>query len=181
MPMSTTTTEAPFTPRKEALELLLEAHEHLRHFAELATRLGHSRGVPPTELSQSASRIIRYFTLGLPLHLEDEDDSLLPHLLATAPPLEALQALWELSRQHEALERVVDELVPLWGTVRDRPEQHLALSEKLVVGGRRLQVLLEEHLSLEEQRLFPLARARLSEETLQRIAREILDRRGQLA
>jgi hemerythrin-like domain-containing protein len=172
-------TRSPHTP--DALQLLLEGHKHFRAFAALAAQLGKAEDKSPLELAEDASRVIRYFTLGLPLHIEDEDYALVPHLFATSLPPEMIKHLWELGRQHEELEQMVDELVPVWAAVRDTPERHPELAGRLLTQGRRLLALVEEHLHLEEQQLFPLIRERLSPETLAVIGQEILDRRGQLS
>jgi hemerythrin-like domain-containing protein len=177
--LTPSTTKASHTP--DALQLLLESHKHIRTFAALAAQLGEPAGKSPAELAETASRVIRYFTLGLPLHVEDEDYALVPHLFATSLPPEMLKAMWEIGRQHEELELVVDELVPVWATLRDMPERHAELARHLRVEGARLQQLVEEHLTLEEQQLFPLIQERLSPETLAVIGQEILDRRGQLS
>jgi hemerythrin-like domain-containing protein len=174
-----TPSKAPHTP--DALQLLLESHKHIRTFAAQAAQLGQAQGQSPAQLSESASRIIRYFTLGLPLHIEDEDYALVPHLFATRLPTEMIKHLWEIGRQHEELEQLVDELVPSWAAVRDTPERHAELAHRLTVQGRRLLALVEDHLTLEEQQLFPLIRSRLTPETLAVLGQEILDRRGQLS
>ena len=165
----------------DALQLLEDSHRHIRAAAALAAQLGQARGKSPAELAETASRVLRYFTLGLPMHIEDEDYTLVPHLFATSLPAEMMKHLWELGRQHEELEQRVDELVPLWAALRDNPERHFELADRLTFQGRRLQALLEDHLTLEEQQLFPLIRERLSPETLSAIGQEILDRRGQLS
>ncbi|MDY7228841.1 hemerythrin domain-containing protein [Hyalangium rubrum] len=165
----------------DPLQLLLESHQQMRKFAALAAQLGKARGKQPAELSEAASQIIRYFTLGMPMHAEDEDYSLAPRLFDVTLPPEVIKGLWEMARQHEDLERAVDELLPAWVAVRDTPERHRELAAYLTLGGRQLMSQVEEHLSMEEQRLFPLIRERLDEETLAVIAMEILDRRGQLA
>jgi hemerythrin-like domain-containing protein len=177
--LTPTTTKAQHTP--DALQLLLESHKHIRTFASLAAQLGQAGDKPPAELAETASRVIRYFTLGLPLHVEDEDYALVPHLFATSLPPEMLKHMWEIGRQHEELELLVDELVPVWATVRDTPARHAEVATLLSAEGGRLLELVEEHLSLEEQQLFPLIRERLAPETLAVIGQEILERRGQLS
>ncbi|HEX8706330.1 MAG TPA: hemerythrin domain-containing protein [Myxococcaceae bacterium] len=173
------THKALHTP--DALQLLLDSHRHIRASASLASQLGQARDRSSAELAETASRVIRYFTLGLPMHIEDEDYALVPHLFATSLPPEMMRHLWEMGRQHEELELMVDELLPLWATVRDTPERHPELADRLTMQGRKLQALLEDHLTLEEQQLFPLIRERLTPETLSVIGQEILDRRGQLS
>lgn len=178
---SASTATAPSLPTADALQLLLDSHRQIRKFAAQAAQLGQSAGREATELSETASRVIRFFTLGLPLHAEDEDYSLAPRLFDITLPPEVIKALWDMGRQHEELEQLVDELVPAWATLRDTPERHRELAALLTLGGRQLVSMVEAHLAMEEQHLFPLIRERLDAETLATIAMEILDRRGRLA
>lgn len=174
-----TVPQLPHTP--DALQLLLEGHRHMRAAAALAVQLGQARDQTPEQLAETASRVLRYFTLALPMHIEDEDYALVPHLFATSLPAEMMRHLWEMGRQHEELEQLVDELVPLWAMVRDTPERHAAVADKLSRMGRQLQAQLEDHLTLEELHLFPLIRERLEPQALAAIGQQMLDRRGQLS
>jgi hemerythrin-like domain-containing protein len=143
-------------------------------------QLGHAQDAAPAELSLIAARVTRYFTLGLPQHIEDEDYTVLPCLFTTTLAPDQLQLLWELGHQHEEIEQLVERLVPLWATVRDTPQRYAELAEPLAKGGRQLLMLMEEHLTLEEQTLFPLIRSRFSQATLLKLATDIADRRRQL-
>lgn len=174
-------TAAPHSsPRRDALHLLLDSHEQIRRHTALAVLLGHAQAVERTARAVTASRLIHFFSLGLALHLEEEDSTLVPHLFAAGLPEEAHPHLWEMGRQHEELEQRVDELLPLWALVRDSPERYPEVAGRLAEGGRRLADLMEEHLGLEERHVFPLARSLLSPETLAALAVEMRERRGRL-
>jgi iron-sulfur cluster repair protein YtfE (RIC family) len=166
--------------KQDVLELMREAHEHIRSFTALAVQLGHAEDVPPARLSETASRLIRFFMLSLPRHFEDEDHVLVPRLFTTTLSLEMVEHLWAAGRQHEEIEQLVERLVPLWTAVRDTPEHYPELTERLATGGRNLMKLMEVHLMQEEQYLFPLIRSRLTREVLSELATRILDRQGQL-
>jgi hypothetical protein len=71
-------------PQKEIsdiVDLLLECHERIRSFIGLAGRLANCGPVSDTEVSDAAARVVRYFSESLPLHVADEEESILPRLL----------------------------------------------------------------------------------------------------
>jgi hemerythrin-like domain-containing protein len=167
--------------KKDILELLFEGHEDIRSFTALALQLGHTRDASLSALSSAATRVIRFFTLELPVHTEAEDHGLVPLLFSTSLPQELLQFLWMTGRQQEELERLVDRLMPSWIALRDTPERYAELAGSLARGGRQLQLLMEEHLSMEEQILFPFTRARFSQARLMELAQELTHRRSPLS
>lgn len=160
--------------QRDVLQLLLASQERIRSFTALAIQLGHAQDASPSELSGTAARVIRYFTQQLPQHFEAEDFAVLPRLFTTTIPAEMMQHLWALKLQSVAIERTLDELVPLWSALRDAPERYAELAEPLARGGRQLLLLMEVHIHLEEQYLFPLVRACLPQEMLEELAAEVL-------
>lgn len=162
------------TEQRDVLQLLLASQERIRHFTALALRLGHAQGATPAELSGTAARVARYFTQRLPQHFEAEDFALLPRLFTTTISPEMMRHLWGLKLQHEAIEQALRKLVPLWLTLRDSPERYGELAESLAQGSQQLMLLVEVHLHLEEQYLFPLVRTCLPPEALEELATEVL-------
>jgi len=165
------------TEQRDVLQLLLASQEHMRRFTALAIQLGHAHGASPAELSGTATRVIHYFTQRLPQHFAAEDSALLPRLFTTTIPAEMMQHLWGLELQHEAIEKTLGELVPLWLVLRDSPERYAELAEPLAKGGRQLMLMMDVHILLEEHYLFPLARTCLPQETLEELAAEVLQGR----
>ncbi|HYI00211.1 hemerythrin domain-containing protein [Hyalangium sp.] len=164
----------------DVLQLLLESHDHIRRVAALAAQLGQAQDASPSYLSETAGRVLSYFTQGLPQHFEDEDCALLPRLFTTTISVEMMQRFQELERQHEGIELSLDQLAPLWLAVRNVPACYPTLAEPLAKLGRQLMIQLEVHLMQEEQYLFPLVRASFPQETLQELAVEMLRRRDRL-
>jgi iron-sulfur cluster repair protein YtfE (RIC family) len=156
---------------------MLEAHEDIRRFTAIAVQLGHALDSSLPELSEAAERVLHYFTRELPVHLLEEDEALLPRLFTTELPAEMFQHLWELERQHEAFELLLEELVPLWRAVRDTPGHYAQLVGRLARAGRRLMTMMEEHITLEERILFPFIRSHLSLHTREELAAELLFQR----
>src|SRR5574341_1715069 len=66
--------------RSDAVDLLLECHQRIRSFLGLALRLGEAWAAEPAEVADAAARVHRYFALALPLHAQDEDQSIAPRL-----------------------------------------------------------------------------------------------------
>jgi iron-sulfur cluster repair protein YtfE (RIC family) len=162
---------------KDILQLLLEGHEQLRGFTALAVQLGHSQGASPLELSEAARRLLRYFTHELPLHLEEEEQGLLPRLFTTPLTQELIQQLWELEKQHDEFEARLERLMPLWTTVARTPERYPQLAERLAREGRQFLTAAEKHVLMEERVLFPFVRERFSPDALVALAAEVLLRR----
>jgi iron-sulfur cluster repair protein YtfE (RIC family) len=161
----------------DALGLLLDGHERTRRFSALAQRLGEVESAPPAQLRETATQLLRYFTSVLPLHVDDEDQSLTPMLLETGLSRPHVRRLWELGRQHEAIGQQLYALEPLWAELCRTPAHHALLAVPLAQGGRWLVTLMEEHLALEEEYLFPLARERLSAKQLMALMAEMRHRR----
>jgi hypothetical protein len=75
-------------PAAGAVELLLECHERIRHFARLALKLAGTRDLPPAEVAEAAAAVRRYFAEALPLHAADEEESMMPRLRGRDPAVE---------------------------------------------------------------------------------------------
>jgi iron-sulfur cluster repair protein YtfE (RIC family) len=168
---------APEVNREDAFQLLLECHERIRTFSALAVKLARLPDVPPEERAEVATRVLRYFTLALPKHVEDEDLSLAPRLREAGLSTEALRALDEMTRQHQEIEALLATLTPAWGRLRADPWRHGELAPQLAAS-EPLAALLEEHLRLEERALFPEARALLSARSMEALVAELRARRS---
>ena len=164
---------------RDAFHLLLDCHERIRTFTDLAVRLVRLKEIPPRELVEAVGRVERYFTVGLPLHVLDEDLSLAPRLREASPPPEVLSVLDELTRQHREIDAQIELLLPHWRLLRESPERHRELAPRLLPESERLAALMAQHLLLEEREVLPLARERLSSTHVEALAAEIRARRGQ--
>lgn len=167
-------------PTQDPLQLMLDCHERLRRFCSLAQRLGEMTDAPAEERTACVEQLLRFFTLDLPLHLDDEDHSLTPRLLERGVPRPIVRRLWEMGREHERLEVRVEALVSLWSDLRAVPERHPRLAPLLTEGARRLTALMEAHLAMEEEFLYPAARAWLTHDDLEALATEMRRRRRYL-
>ena len=162
----------------DAVDMLLACHQRIRHFTAIAARLADAGDALPPEIANAAEAVHRYYSIALPLHEADENDSVYPRLrrsLTDAGELASLQAMVD---QHGPIDEVVARLIPRWAELQASPERLGAHAAQLRADAARLQELWEEHLALEERIVFPLLRARLSPEDLQGIHAEMKLRRG---
>jgi hypothetical protein len=171
----------PFTPalcpRRDAFQLLLKSHERIRLFTERAVKVARLPDMPAVERVEAFTRVEHYFTVGLPLH-EEEELLLAHHLRAARPSPRSLDALGWMSRQHRDLEGLLKTLLPRWRLLCESPERHAELAEELVRDSLRFAVLIEAHLQLEECVLFPEARVLLPAASMAALGAEMLARRG---
>lgn len=164
----------PSTP--DVVDALLECHERIRRFSRLAVRMAESPGEPPEVIVDAASRLHRYFTVGLPRHVADEDLSILPRLRGAAAP-SVDEALSIMNREHEEIDRIVAELVPLWERIGAQPALLPGLAGDLDVACSDLVERFDRHLESEERHIIPELRLRLPPAELEAIHREMMSRR----
>ena len=157
-----------------AVQNLLDCHERIRRFTALAVKLGEP--APVAEVAEAATAVHRYFTIALPLHSADEEESLAPRLVAAAPELGEL--LHNMTEQHVPIHQTVADLVPLWQRVIAEPERQPELMGRLRAPAAFLRELFEHHLQPEEEVIFPSLSARLSPQQQAEILQEMRGRRG---
>lgn len=78
--------------------LLTACHARIRRFGALAVELATRPGLGDAEARDAAARCHRYFSRALPLHVRDEEDSLVPRLVGREPALDAMLA--QMAAQH---------------------------------------------------------------------------------
>ena len=161
-------------PPEGLVTLFLECHGRIRAFTEIALRLGEQEDVPPEEVVDASARCLRYFTEALPLHIADEEESLLPLLRGREAAVDA--ALELMHAQHEAHEPLLAELVDALRERRGAPEATSARA-RLATAARRAQPELLLHLEHEERVLFPAARRLLTGAEEQAVLTELRARR----
>jgi hemerythrin-like domain-containing protein len=163
----------------DAVGMLLECHQRIRQFSELAVRLASAGEVAPAEVRAAAQQLRRYFGEAFPLHVADEELSLRPRLERIGD--RAVQgALAAMSKEHEGGRALLEPLLSDWVDLSgDRANPWLRTAR--AAEARRLQQLLDEHLALEESILFPAAAARLSPHSLEAIAEEMRARRSRFS
>src|SRR5205085_2176160 len=94
----------------DAVDLLIACHARIRHFTDLAIRLGREgHAAPADQIRAAASALQRYFGIALPLHEADEERSVEPRLRAANAGAEVEAALGAMFEQHARIHDVLDD------------------------------------------------------------------------
>ncbi len=156
-------------------DMLSGCHQRIRMFSDLAQRLA-AQPAPSEEVAEAASRLCLYFGTALPLHEQDEEDTLHRALQdARAPGMDAMFA--RLRKEHAAIEGVLAQLLPMWEGLKGAPDRLAAEKDTLARGADALTAAFVPHLEMEENELYPLARRVLSADVLADMLRAMRARR----
>lgn len=162
-------------PPDDAVDLLLECHERIRAFLALARRLGEARGAAPDAVADAAFRVHRYFTLALPLHARDEEESVAPRLRGGDPAVDA--ELETMAREHREHEAPLGALVEACAHLARDPGRHGQLAPTVQGAARELERHFAAHLAREEGVIFPALRRLLDRASGDALVKEIRLRR----
>ncbi|MGA3122486.1 MAG: hemerythrin domain-containing protein [Polyangiaceae bacterium] len=157
--LSSRTSPGPQPEPQDPVEALLLGHDRARHFVTVGLRLARSPQASPRLIADSASALRRFFGTALPLHDRNEEDCVVPRLLDARPGRAIEHALARMAGDHRALEAAITSLDELWARVMARPSDLAKIGEALHAGCRTLASLLEGHLQLEEESIFPAVSA----------------------
>ncbi len=160
----------------DAADLLLECHQRIRVFLALAGRLGEAGAQPAEAVADAAFRIRRYFTLALPLHARDEEDSIAPRLRGREPAVDA--ELAAMAREHREHEPPLAVLVEACAQLARDPGRRAELAAVLRRATRDLGRHFAVHLAREEEVVIPAARRLLDAAADAEVVKEIRLRRG---
>ena len=164
----------------EPAELLLECHDRIRQHMRGAVALSTVSADDPA-VAATAEAVHRYFSVALPLHSEDEDESVGPRLRATPLTADAASAVAAMTAQHADIDAALARLLPMWARLASEPASLAGMREALARDTAQFDALWAVHLDLEEHIVFPLVTARLDEATRADIVREMRARRGNTA
>jgi iron-sulfur cluster repair protein YtfE (RIC family) len=160
----------------DAVDLLLECHGRIRAFLAMARRVGEAVDASPDAVSEAAVQVHRYFTLALPLHARDEEDSILPRLRGRDPQVD-LQ-LDVMVREHEEHQAPLRRLVEACEAIGADPARHPMLAGSVLEAVTELDRHFVLHLAREEEVIFPAVRRLLDAATDASIVKEIRARRS---
>lgn len=148
-------------PFETPFDMLAGCHERIRMFTGVALRLA-TEAAPAEQVVEATSRLCLYFGTALPLHEQDEEDTLLRAMLeASAPGIDPLFA--RLRDEHRAIEQVLGRLLPAWRSIARSPEEIESQRGPLREGAESLAAAFAPHLQMEEEELYPLAKRALSD------------------
>ena len=158
----------------DLLGLLLACHQRIRTFIALANTIGEDRSASATEIRAACQRCERYFVEALPLHVLDEELSLLPRLLAAQPALAS--ALQCMHAEHVEHDLQVVTLIDLLRSVAAEPASAGQRSQLAIVAAK-LQIEFASHLQAEETAIFPWIAQALSPADQAAVMHELRARR----
>jgi hemerythrin-like domain-containing protein len=156
----------------DLVEMLRECHVRIRHFAALADRA--AAALEDAAVADAAASCARYFAEAFPLHVADEEQSLLPRLRGRDASLDA--ALDAMEQEHASHTATITGLVEAARLVALSPASR-ASRERLAAAAARAAHLLEPHLRAEEEIVFPAIDAYLDAATRTEIVHEMRARR----
>jgi iron-sulfur cluster repair protein YtfE (RIC family) len=163
---------------EDAVDLLLGCHQRIRHFTGVAIKLAHAQGAATEEIGQAAAAVHRYYSVSLPLHEADEDQTLQPRLRAVADE-QVRHALLAMGEQHQVIDELIGRLLPLLVLVRNNPGTLPEVGGEMCAIMKALEEIFRAHLQMEEEVIFPAIRQVLPESARAEILREMQERRKQ--
>ncbi|MGA7460978.1 MAG: hemerythrin domain-containing protein [Candidatus Korobacteraceae bacterium] len=167
---------SPRSKTEDAVDLLTGCHDRIRHFTGAAVKLAHAQGATADDISQTAARVHRYYTVSLPLHEADEEDTLWPRLAVIADERMS-HALAAMHEQHQAIDELLDRLQPLLVLVASNAENLHAVAGEMCSITKALDEIFRSHLQMEEEVIFPAIRAALAEGVREEMLGEMRARR----
>lgn len=177
--------QKPSPTFQEPLELLSDCHRRIESFLHALILVAEqANGGVLQELQREAlETALRYFREAAPKHTADEEESLFTRMRDTDDSgiRAALEKIDALEADHEVAKRAHDEVEQLgqkWLTAGALSGDE---SARFVTLLRELKSIYERHIAVEDNEIFPLAKAVLDSTALRDVGREMAERRGQNA
>ena len=165
-------------PPEDAVDLLMGCHQRIRHFTGVATKLAHAQGAGADEIRQASAGVYRYYSVSLPLHEADEEDSVRPRLDAASNE-RVRHALLAMADQHMAIDELIERLLPLLRLLEQNPGSQSQVGGEMCSLTKALDEIFRAHLDLEEAVIFPAIREVLPESVRAEMLTEMQHRRKQ--
>jgi iron-sulfur cluster repair protein YtfE (RIC family) len=165
----------PSKENSDIVDLLSECHDRIRAFTGLAGRLASSGSVSDNEIRDAAGQLVRYFSESLPLHVADEEESILPRLRGRSASLD--DAMNVMHEEHERHKPEMESLLRLCRALQNDPQRLPELRETLRATAATLEHEFLTHLGQEEKIIFPAIRTLLGAEDREAMLRELRARR----
>jgi len=159
----------------DIVDQLKECHDRIRTFISLAARLASTDVISDIEVREAAARVTRYFSEALPLHVADEEESILPRLHGKTAELDA--ALSEMHGEHREHEPQVETLLGVCRKLQTLPENLNELRPTLLASATKLGQEFLSHLDKEEKVILPAIRQLATVEERDAMLRELRARR----
>lgn len=165
--------EAPFG-------MLGACHERVERTLALLARLQQHLLVQGLDEAgrQAARDVMRYFDLAAPMHHQDEELHVFPPLLA-GPDAGLRAVVQRLLQDHRDMEAAWPAARRVLQAISDSPAADwMPLAPAQTAALAQFSALYVRHLADEDQLAYPAAQATLSQEALQAMSRDMMQRRG---
>ena len=158
-------------------DMLEACHERvLRSLALLQKLQDYLHDHPCDDSARQAARdVLRYFDMAAPLHQEDEELQVFPPLLERGGA-DTVAAVRELQQDHEAMSANWQAARALLQALAEGSQESFSAPDEAVLA--RFAGVYAEHIRLEEDLVYPAARALLAPEAVQAMGAEMRRRRG---
>ena len=179
--MPITIGQAPESNFHDPLGMLTDCHRRIKRFLETLIDVAEQArgGALEEQQHQALETALQYFRDAAPKHTLDEEDSLFPLIRIRAAASDAPFALLtDLHSDHVAVvshHDAVDDLGRTWLSNGQLAVEDAGRFIDLLHG---LRETYEEHIEIEETKLFPFAAKMLTPGDLQEMGKEMARRRG---
>jgi iron-sulfur cluster repair protein YtfE (RIC family) len=170
--------QKPQNAENDAVGLLVGCHQRIKHFTSVATKLAHAQGATAQEIQDAAETVYRYYSISLPLHEADEEDSLRPRLDKISDD-RVQHALAAMHDQHMAIDDLLERLLPLLRLVGNNPATLGDAGGEMCSITKALSEMFAAHLQMEEEVIFPAIEQSLTENDRVELLAEMRGRRKQ--
>ena len=164
----------PAAETGDVVDLLLACHERIRFFIDLAIRIGDTADASNEEIRDAAARIVRYFSESLPLHVADEEESIIPRLSGRDAALD--RTFESIRREHSAHDHDLKSLLKICGDLQAAREPAAETRQELRDIAVNLRQQFQIHLSEEEQVVLPAIRSLLTDHDRKTMLQEFRSR-----
>ncbi len=168
---------APAVGFDTPFDMLEACHERvLRSLALLQKLQDYLHDHPCDDSARQAARdVLRYFDMAAPLHHEDEELHVFPPLLERGGA-DTVAAVRQLQQDHEAMSANWQAARALLQALAEGSQESFSALDEAVLA--RFAGVYAEHIRLEEDLVYPAARALLAPDAVQAMGAEMRRRRG---
>ena len=133
---------------------LLDCHARIREFFTMAMAAGQRSEAGEELIKDAIQRVHRYFTLALPLHVQDEEESISPRMRGISDAVD--RALDQMSAEHKTHMKLIDALVSACEVALASENIAKSAKEQVLPAALVANGAMMAHLDLEEGVLFPV-------------------------
>lgn len=164
---------------EQPIDLLLSCHEKIIHFSSALVKIviAVQKEGWNEQYTNSVDQVRHYFNVASPAHHLDEEMHLFPAIIALDPELKKAHSIDMLTMINAMIKEHV-ESDALWATLDKMLAERSDDFSTLKNLSRQFKSDMHEHAKIENEQIFPYAKAHISEADLKKIGLAIARRRG---